>query len=231
MTKKLSGMTFDFDATFYNYPRMVVRLIHRFGPHVKLIRDLTEERAKLRKEGRIENFRERQTEAMAERWGKPLDWTQRKLDRVVYDGWNAAFDNVKPLKNVFEMLDMVVANNIPIAVVSDYPAHDKMKKMGFMKYPWKLVLNGEDIGLLKPDPAGLNMAMEKMGTRPEETLHVGDSLRYDIQGAKNAGMMNAWLKWWWKKNKYGIEPDYTFTSFDQLMDILEREFGLERSPE
>ena len=67
-----------------------------------------------------------------------------------------------------------------------------------------------------------------MGTKPEETLHVGDSLRYDIQGAKNAGMMNAYLKWPWKKNKHNIHPDYTFTNFAQLMDLLETEFGLKR---
>ena len=228
MAKELSGITFDFDATFYNYPRMVGRLIHRFGPHVKLIYDLTDERAKLRKEGKIDDFRKRQLEAMAKRWNKPLDWTEKRLDKVVYDGWNSAFDKVKPLKDVFNMLDMVVANDIPMCVVSDYPPRDKMKKMGFMKYPWKLILNGEDIGLLKPDPTGLQMAMDKMGTKPEETLHVGDSMRYDIQGAKNAGMMNAYLKWWWKRNKHNIQPDYTFSKFSQLMDILEKEFGLKR---
>ena len=116
MTKKLSGITFDFDATFYNYPVMVSKLIHRFGPHVKLIYDLTDERAKMRKEGKIENFRERQVELMAIRWGKSPEWTRKKLDKVVYDGWNSAFDRVKPLKDVFNTLDMVVANDIPICV-------------------------------------------------------------------------------------------------------------------
>jgi putative hydrolase of the HAD superfamily len=228
MIKKLAGITFDFDATFYSYPRMVSGLLHRFGPHVKLIYDLTDVRSKMRNEGKIENFRERQVELMAKRWKKSPEWTRKKLDKVVYNGWNSAFDRVKPLKNVFNMLDMVVANDIPICVVSDYPPHDKLEKMGFMKYPWVLILNGEDLGLLKPDPTGLNLAMEKMGTKPEETLHVGDSLRYDIQGAKNAGMMNAWLKRPWKKNKHNIQPDYTFTNFAQLMDILENEFGLKR---
>jgi len=226
--RKLAGVTFDFDATFYNYPRMVLGLLHRFGPHVKLIHDLTDERAKLRKLGKIENFHKVQTEAMAKRWDRPVEWTEAKLDRVVYSGWNSAFDKVKPAAGVFEVLDMCVANGLPIAVVSDYPPRDKMQKMGFMKYPWSLVLNCEDIGLLKPDPAGLVMAMERMGTKPSETMHVGDSLRYDIQGAKNAGMMNAWLKWPWKRAKKGISPDYTVKSFGQLMAIFEKDFGLKR---
>ena len=228
MVKKLSGITFDYDATFYNYPRMVTKLIHRFGPHTKLINDLTKERKKLRQEGIIENFRERQVEVMAVRWNKTPEWTRKHLDKVVYDGFNSSFDKIKPLKNVFNMLDMVVANDIPICVVSDYPPNDKMKKMGFMKYEWATIINGEDIGQLKPHPAGLQKAMEIMGTKPEETLHVGDSVGYDIKGAQNAGMMNAWLKWWWKKNKYDIQPDYTFTNFEEFMVLLETEFGLKR---
>ena len=228
MVKKLSGITFDFDATFYNYPRMVTKLIHRFGPHTKLIYDLTKERKKLRDEGRLENFRERQVQVMAKRWKKTPEWTRNHIDKVVYNGFNSSFDKIKPLKNSFEMLDMVVANGIPICVVSDYPPHDKMKKMGFMKYPWAAIINGEDIGELKPSPAGLQAAMKAMGTKPEETLHVGDSVGFDIRGAKNAGMMSAWLKWWWKRNKYDIQPDYTFTNFQELMDILEKEFGLKR---
>lgn len=228
MVKKLSGLTFDFDATFYNYPAMVTRLFHRFGPHVKLIYDLTRERQKLRQEGHIEDFRERQAQVMARRWKKDIEWTRNRIDRVVYDGFNASFDNIRPLKNTFNMLDMVVANDIPISVVSDYPPHDKMKKMGFMKYDWTAIINGEDIGQLKPHPTGLQAAMEAMGSSPEETLHVGDSLLYDVQGAKNAGMMSAWLKWWWRRTRLDIQPDYTFTDFEELMGLLETEFGLKR---
>ncbi len=126
------------------------------------------------------------------------------------------------------MLDMVVANGIPICIVSDYPPHDKLRKMGFMKYEWAAIINGEEIGELKPSPAGLQAAMKAMGTKPEETLHVGDSVGFDVRGAKNAGMMSAWLKWWWNLNKYDILPDYTFHDFAELMDILEKEFGLKR---
>ena len=49
-----------------------------------------------------------------------------------------------------------------------------------------------------------------------------------VKEKASAGMMNAYLKWPWKRNKHGIEPDYTFTNFAQLMDLLEKEFGLKR---
>jgi FMN phosphatase YigB (HAD superfamily) len=33
-----------------------------------------------------------------------------------------------------------------------------------------------------------------LGTVPAETLHVGDSLEMDVQGARAAGLRAAWLK-------------------------------------
>jgi putative hydrolase of the HAD superfamily len=228
MAKKLTGITFDFDATFYNYPRMVAGLIHKYGWHTKLIYDMTKARKGIRKECPIENFRERQVQVMAKKWHKSEDWTRAKLDRVVYNGFNSDFDKVKPVRGVFEMLDMVVANKIPMCVVSDYPPHDKLQKMGFMKYPWKTIINGEDIGVLKPHPKGLLTAMGAMGSAPETTLHVGDSLKFDIRGANELGMYSAWLQWWWKRPKPGIVPDYTFRNFYELQDIFVREFGLKR---
>jgi len=226
--KRLDAITFDFDATFYNYPRMVIGLLHRFGPHTKLIYDLTKVRAELRKEGYIEDFPQRQVEAMAKRWGKSEDYTKKKLDRVVYQGWNSAFDKVKPDKGVFEMLDMVVANDIPISVVSDYPPKDKMEKMGFLRFPWVRIINCEDIGLLKPDPTGFKVAMKAMGSKPGNTLHVGDSLRYDIKGANDLGMTSVWFKRWWRRGNGTIVPDITFSNYHQFMDILEKDFGLKR---
>ena len=102
--------------------------------------------------------------------------------------------------------------------------------MGFMRYPWVRIVNCEDIGLLKPDPKGFNMAMKAMDSRPQNTLHVGDSLRYDIKGANDNGMMSAWIKRWWRKKSQTIVPDYVFTNYHSFQEILVKEFGLKKKP-
>lgn len=43
----------------------------------------------------------------------------------------------------------------------------------------------------KPEPLLFKRAMELMGTKPAETMAVGDRLETDIQGAHNAGIFNA----------------------------------------
>jgi phosphoglycolate phosphatase-like HAD superfamily hydrolase len=49
------------------------------------------------------------------------------------------------------------------------------------------------VGAEKPDPAIFRVALDTLGAAPETTVHVGDSLRRDREGALRAGMKFIWL--------------------------------------
>ena len=50
----------------------------------------------------------------------------------------------------------------------------------------EFVIGSEDVHAPKPDPQGLNMALERMGLSPKELLFCGDTV-LDAGAAKNAG--------------------------------------------
>ena len=50
------------------------------------------------------------------------------------------------------------------------------------------MLFSEEIGIRKPDPKIFHLAAQKLGVQPPEMMHVGDNLRVDVWGAKNAGL-------------------------------------------
>jgi len=50
-----------------------------------------------------------------------------------------------------------------------------------------VIVGGEDVAVHKPDPAGLVMAVERLGATPPEALYVGDSV-VDAQTAGRAGV-------------------------------------------
>ena len=50
----------------------------------------------------------------------------------------------------------------------------------------EFVIGSEDVHAPKPDPQGLNMALARMGLKPEELLFCGDTV-LDGGAAKNAG--------------------------------------------
>jgi len=45
----------------------------------------------------------------------------------------------------------------------------------------------------KPEPAVFHHALERMNTKPDRVIHIGDSLHSDVAGAKSAGIEAIWL--------------------------------------
>jgi FMN phosphatase YigB (HAD superfamily) len=76
------------------------------------------------------------------------------------------------------------------ALVSDYPAQDKLRALGARELFDVLVANGEPggPGRLKPWPDGLLMAAERLAVAPETCLVLGDREDADGAAARAAGM-------------------------------------------
>jgi FMN phosphatase YigB (HAD superfamily) len=72
------------------------------------------------------------------------------------------------------------------AIVSDYPASDKLTSLGVRELFDVVVASGEEPGprALKPDPCGFLLAAERLGVSPERCLVLGD--RQDADGAAAA---------------------------------------------
>lgn len=60
-----------------------------------------------------------------------------------------------------------------------------------------------EVGAMKPEPAMFRAVLEALGTRPEETLMVGDTLGADWHGARAAGMPALHLV----RRGIGVTPD------------------------
>ena len=71
----------------------------------------------------------------------------------------------------------------------------------------------------KPAPQIFQIALEKHAVDPEEALHIGDSLRDDVEGAKKAGLHAVLLD---RDGKQQGEDVRTIRSLDELFPLLER---------
>jgi putative hydrolase of the HAD superfamily len=54
--------------------------------------------------------------------------------------------------------------------------------------PVEVVIDSHRVGVEKPDPAIFGFALRAMELDPARCLYVGDSLRFDVAGARNAGL-------------------------------------------
>lgn len=82
------------------------------------------------------------------------------------------------------------------------------------------VVFSQDVGFEKPDKRIFQAACSKAGCRPEELMHVGDSLESDVQGAKGIEALSVWLNRNGKRRQVGIEPDLEIWSLAELTAIL-----------
>lgn len=71
----------------------------------------------------------------------------------------------------------------------------------------------------KPARAMFDVALQRLGTSPSETLMLGDRLNTDIEGGANAGLQTAFLLTGVSKREDigAIQPDYIFEDLPALM--------------
>lgn len=65
------------------------------------------------------------------------------------------------------------------------------------------VMVSQEIGIMKPDPEIFSEALRRSGMRADGAIMIGDSMRDDIQGARNAGIRHLWF------NRHGKPRDET----------------------
>lgn len=103
------------------------------------------------------------------------------------------FEGVYP--GVPEMLETLRARGVGIGLVTGksrraWEVTSRRAPLG----PFDTLVFDDHVPRQKPDPAGLNLALERLGRAPEEAAYVGDSLT-DVDAARAAGLLPAAVLW------------------------------------
>ncbi|HWG89337.1 MAG TPA: HAD family hydrolase [Candidatus Thermoplasmatota archaeon] len=99
---------------------------------------------------------------------------------------------------------------LPVAIISNATEEELQQILAAtgLKARVQVAVSAERAGAWKPARAPFQLALRELGVRPEEALHVGDSLSDDVGGAKAAGMRAAWVNRNEKKREPGAPaPD------------------------
>jgi FMN hydrolase / 5-amino-6-(5-phospho-D-ribitylamino)uracil phosphatase len=81
----------------------------------------------------------------------------------------------------------------------------------------------DETGYYKPAPQAFEAALEALGARPQEALHVGDLRRTDIAGAAALGMKTARYRGMHDDaEETGVEADFVLDSHLELVEVVDR---------
>ena len=218
---EIKAVAFDIDGTLYRTWKLNIRIFFHFLLHNQFFLKYGIVRAKIRKIPLDTTFKEAQTKMMAEKLRCSPSEAELLLTKIVYAGLSSYFYKIKPYKGAIELIKDLKAAGFKIALLSDFPPEQKGDIWG-AKELCDVILGTEDTGALKPSAIPFNTMAQKLALPPEQILYVGNSHKYDVVGAKNAGMKAAWLVQpekgiLGKKSKLA---DITFWKYSQLRDIL-----------
>ncbi|MBM4385774.1 MAG: HAD family hydrolase [Deltaproteobacteria bacterium] len=138
---------------------------------------------------------------------------------------------VRHLAHHGDVLARLRARGVKLAVCSNF-SHSQtalaILESARLRWHFDAILVSDAVGFLKPRPEIFRATLGALGSAPEETLHVGDSLSADIGGAAALGMRTAWITRRVAKTEEalakhaGPKPDHVVSDLAEIADIAER---------
>ena len=118
-----------------------------------------------------------------------------------------------------EALD-ALGSDYPLALVTNGAPGMQAQKLDALGLDgvFEAVVHGGHDAPAKPSPEPFHRALDPIGVEPERAVHVGNSLRADVAGAKAAGLRAAWLRGEPDANLEEHAPDYVLASIGDLLD-------------
>lgn len=216
-------MLFDLDDTLCRYRRSGSELLEAAFERTGLDPFVTREEYHARypefvdESGSIADLRERCFAAIAESKGRdPAD------GRRVARAYAAERDHgdVEPLAGVETTLEAV--SELPLGVVTNGPPEmqsPKLEALGLAD-AFDVVIHAGYDAPAKPDPEPFERALAALEAGADRTVHVGNSLRSDVAGARAAGVGAVWLSDGSDPIDADHEPDHTIASLAELPAVL-----------
>lgn len=96
-----------------------------------------------------------------------------------------------PLPGARELVDVLKGTGLPLALLTNaYDGAGQRARVAccFPDTPFDVVVVAGEVGPLKPDPFPFRVMAQALNLAPERGVYIGDSPRYDVTGARNAGM-------------------------------------------
>lgn len=99
----------------------------------------------------------------------------------------------------------------------------RLAEFGLMQYI-DLVISSAEEGVAKPNPRIFEIALERSGCAPKQTVMIGDRVDNDIVPAKALGMRTIWIKQgfgkYWKLMGEAEQADAEVDCLTELLDFL-----------
>jgi putative hydrolase of the HAD superfamily len=228
----LEAVAFDLDGTLYPnlnfYPRIIPfvlkewKFLYAFGQARNIIRSRQEECEMENRD--FYTVQAQETAKILKLDDSSVETIKEKIERDIYRGWEPHFKKVKLFPYIKKTLRLLREKRLKIGLLSDFPYRRKIDNLGLEAF-WDAAICSEEVGVLKPGDKPFFLLAERLGVRSEQMLYVGNSIRYDVQGAHRAGMKTALKTSFFRTAVHTsrqklADVDFIFYDYRQLCDYV-----------
>ena len=154
--------------------------------------------------------------------------TQRELERKSLDHtierFSSSADAIKLSDMMFEhwmkppifeeSKEFFSKSPIPVYIVSNIDTSDIMCAIEYHGLNPTGVFTSEDARAYKPRRELFELALSETGLKPDEVIHIGDSISSDVKGASALGIKTLWL------NRFGKDVPDGVTDIKDLLEAF-----------
>ncbi|HEU5432339.1 MAG TPA: HAD family hydrolase [Thermomicrobiales bacterium] len=119
------------------------------------------------------------------------------VERGVATLMRATLAEAEPTHGAIETVRALAETGVPLGIVSSAVYHPfldwTLERFG-IRDAFRDVTTSASAGFYKSRPELYLHAVARLDAVPERTVHVGDSWRFDVDGARRAGLRTVWLR-------------------------------------
>ncbi len=224
--RHITAIGFDLDGTLYPAASLYLRSMNLFARNPRFISAFSAVRREIRALQEQPSWAAKNSEALHEiqaflvsnKLGISPDAARAAMERIIYRELPSRFRRLRPYPGVREAIQSILTEGFRIALLSDLPPKEKLESLGLADL-FPIALCAEDAGVLKPHLRAFAALTSALETPPDQTLYIGNSHRYDVEGAHRAGFAAA------IRGPAAGKADYVFTSWPHLAQWI---IGLRR---
>ncbi|MFC5714342.1 HAD family hydrolase [Thalassorhabdus alkalitolerans] len=109
---------------------------------------------------------------------------------------------------------------VPVFILSNIDKLDLEKAADYHHLHVEGLITSEDVRAYKPRVEIFKEGLKQAGCRPEDVLHVGDSLKDDVQGAQKAGIKAVWINREKRNKPVHASPEFEVTRLTELFNYI-----------
>ena len=226
---QISAISFDGDMTLWDFEQVMrhslkhtLAVLQRQRPTPRVLKLTIEEMIAIRDQfaeevkgavWNLEEIRRRAFERTLEHVGCADKELAAHLNQIYL---KHRFEDIELYPDVVPTFD-ILAPHFKLGLLSNgntYP-----ERCG-LEGSFAFVVFSQDVQVVKPDPRIFHITAQRAGCELTEMLHVGDSLKNDVVGARNAGVPCVWLNREGVPNDTETQPDYEAASLSEIPAIV-----------